>query len=189
MLVDDAAVEPSPLYPDPSRATWEETEDAARTPSLLLLPLWKLPTAVTAPEPTHSTPRPRQNPSSTRARPPCPVLLDAHRQGPRTGELLDALAPDALAYKSPRRSNDRTHTTPSYLPDTLTSPRSLSFDDACTAGELLDAGRAAMLGHRWTSRRQELEEEHRRSLFRPLPSSSASSTHAAVAVVFFTVRR
>jgi hypothetical protein len=32
MLVDDAAVEPSSLYPDPSRATWEEMEDTARTP-------------------------------------------------------------------------------------------------------------------------------------------------------------
>jgi hypothetical protein len=45
------------------------------------------------------------------------------------------------------------HTTPSYLPDNLSSPRSLSFDEACNAGELLDAGSAAALGHRWTNER------------------------------------
>jgi hypothetical protein len=63
------------------------------------------------------------------------------------------------------------------------------FDDACTAGELLDAGRAAALGRRWTNESWELEEERRRSLFCPSPSSSASSTHATVAVVFFSARR
>jgi hypothetical protein len=143
MLVDDAAVEPSPLCPDPSREKWREEEERAQDPPLCLSSLCKLPTAMTAPEPTHSTPRPRQNPSSTRARPPCPVLLDAHRQGPRTGELLDDLALVSPAYKSPRRSNEPTRPAPSYLPDTLTSPRSFSFDDACTAGEVLDAEGAA----------------------------------------------
>jgi hypothetical protein len=117
------------------------------------------------------------------------VLLEARCQGPRTGELLDALAPDSLAYKNPRRSNERTHTDPSYLPDTLASPRSLSFDDACTAGEVLDAEGAAAFGIRGASGRRELVEESRRSLFRPSPSSSASSTLAAVAVVFFAARR
>jgi hypothetical protein len=29
MLVDDVAVEPNSLCPDPSRATWEEMEDTA----------------------------------------------------------------------------------------------------------------------------------------------------------------
>jgi hypothetical protein len=83
------------------------------------------PTVVTAPEPTHSTPRLRPNPSSTRARPPCPLSLDARAQGPRAGELLAALALDAPAYKRPRRSNEPTRPIPSYLPDTLVSPRSL----------------------------------------------------------------
>jgi hypothetical protein len=32
MLLDASAVEPSSLCPDPSRATWEEMEDTARTP-------------------------------------------------------------------------------------------------------------------------------------------------------------
>jgi hypothetical protein len=109
MLIDDAAVEPSPLFPDPSREKWREEEERAQDLPLCLFSSCTTPTAMTAPEPTHSTPRPRPTPSSTRARPSCPVLLDAHRQGPRTGKLLDALAPDALAYKSPRRSNDWTH--------------------------------------------------------------------------------
>jgi hypothetical protein len=80
---------------------------------------------VTASEPTHSTPRPRPNPSSTRARPPCPLSLDARAQGPRAGELLAALTLIALAYKNPRRSNEGTRPAPSYLPDNLSSPRSL----------------------------------------------------------------
>jgi hypothetical protein len=189
MLVEASTVDPSSLCPDPSREKWREEEERAQDPPLCLSSSCTTPTAVTVPEPTHITPSPRQNPSSTLARPPCPVLLDAHCQGPRTGELLDALALVSLAYKSPRRSNEWTHTTPSYLPDTLTSPRSLSFDDACTAGEVLDAECAAAFGIRGASGRRELVEESRRSLFRPSPSSSASSTLAAVAVLFFTARR
>jgi hypothetical protein len=81
------------------------------------------------------------------------------------------------------------HPTPSYPLDTLSSPRSLSFDVASSAGELLDAGSAAAFGLRWASRRRELEEECRQSLFRPSPSSPASSTHIAVAFVFLAVRR
>jgi hypothetical protein len=34
MLVETSVVEPSPLCPDPSRATWEEMEDTAQTPPL-----------------------------------------------------------------------------------------------------------------------------------------------------------
>jgi hypothetical protein len=60
-----------------------------------------------------------------RARSPCPVLLEAHRQGPRAVELLDAVAPDAQAYLNPRRSNEETRPAPSYLPDTLVLPRLL----------------------------------------------------------------
>jgi hypothetical protein len=117
------------------------------------------------------------------------VSLDARAQGPCTGELLDALALVAPAYKSPRRSNDWTHTVPSYLPDTLTSPHSLSFDVAVPAGEVLDAEGAAAFDLPGASRRWEVVEEPRRSRFRPSSSSSSSSTHAAVAVVVFTARR
>jgi hypothetical protein len=53
------------------------------------------------------------------------VSLDARAQGPRTGKLLDALSLDASAYKRPRRSNEPTRPVPSYLPDTLVSPRLL----------------------------------------------------------------
>jgi hypothetical protein len=189
MLVDDAAVEPSPLCPDPSREKGREEEERAQDPPLCLSSSCTTPTAMTAPEPTHSTPQPRPNPPSTRARPPCPVLLDARCQGPCTGELLDALALVSPAYKSPRRSNEPTRPAPSYLPDTLTSPRSLSFVVAIPAGEVLDAEGAAAFDLLGASRRRELVEEPRRSLFRPSPSSSASSTLAAVAVVFFSVRR
>jgi hypothetical protein len=71
------------------------------------------------------------------------VLLVARRQGPRTGELLDALALDSLAYKNPLRANERTYPAPSKPPDNLSSPRSLSFDVASPAGEVLDAEGAA----------------------------------------------
>jgi hypothetical protein len=117
------------------------------------------------------------------------VSLDARAQGPRTGDLLDALALVSPAYKSPRRSNEPTRPAPSYLPDNLSSPRSLSFDVASPAGEVLDAEGAAAFDLLGASRRREVVEETRRSLFRSSPLSSASPTHAAVAVVFFTARR
>jgi hypothetical protein len=117
------------------------------------------------------------------------VSLDARAQGPRTGELLDALALDAPAYKRPLRSNEETHTTPSYRPDTISPSLSLWFIDACNAGEVLDAESAAAFDHPGASRRWESEEEPRRRRFHPSPSSSSSSTHAAVAVVVFTARR
>jgi hypothetical protein len=65
------------------------------------LPLCKLPTAVTAPEPTHSTPSPRQNPASTRARPPCPASPVHVASTPCAGHPLGALVPAPLAYKKP----------------------------------------------------------------------------------------
>jgi hypothetical protein len=126
MLVDDAAVDPSPLFPDPSREKWRRRRRTRPGPPLSSPSAsYTSPTSKTSPAPTHSTPRPRPNPPSTRARPPCPVLLEAHRQAPRTGELLDTIALVAPAYKSPRRSNEPTRPAPSYLPDNLFSPRSL----------------------------------------------------------------
>jgi hypothetical protein len=80
LAVDTPSIEPSLPSPDPGRETGKEKEDTARTPSPLLLPLCKLPTGVVSPAPTHRAPPPRQNPASTRARPPCPVLLVARRQ-------------------------------------------------------------------------------------------------------------
>jgi hypothetical protein len=82
------------------------------------------------------------------------VSLDARTQGPRTGELLDTLSPDAQAYINPRRSNEETHTTPSYCPDTISPSLSLWFVDACITGEVLDASRAAELDCRWTNGRR-----------------------------------
>jgi hypothetical protein len=117
------------------------------------------------------------------------VSLDARAQGPRSGELLDTLSLDAPAYKRPLRSNEETHPTPSYRPDTISPSLSLWFVDACNAGEVLDAKSAAVFDHPGASRRWESEEESRRSRFCPSPSSSSSSTHAAIAVVVFTAHR
>jgi hypothetical protein len=126
---------PAPSAPTRAVRNGGEEEERAQDPLSSPSAPCTSPTAVTSPEPTHNTPSPRPNPSSTRARPPCPVLLVARRQGPRTSELLDALALDSLAYKNPLRSNERTHPTHSSLPDTFSSSRSLSFDAALDAGE------------------------------------------------------
>jgi hypothetical protein len=82
------------------------------------------------------------------------VLLDAHRQCPRPGELLDTLSPAAQAYINPSRSNEETHTTPGYRPDTISPSLSLWFVDAYIAGEVLDASRATALDCRWTNGRR-----------------------------------
>jgi hypothetical protein len=111
-------------WPEP----WEREEKRRQHPGPPLSPSparCTSPTIVTAPEPTHSTPRPRPNPSSTRARPSRPVSPVHVASMPCAGHLLGAPVPDATTYKSPRRSNERTHPYPSCLPDTLTSPRSL----------------------------------------------------------------
>jgi hypothetical protein len=79
MLLDGAAVEPSSPYPDPSREKWREEEKRAQDPLLCLLSSCMTPTVLLSPAPTHSTPQPRPKPPSTRARSPCPVLLEAHR--------------------------------------------------------------------------------------------------------------
>jgi hypothetical protein len=97
------------------------------------------------------------------------LSLDACAQRPRTGELLDALALVASAYINPRRSNEETHTTPSYRPDTISPSPSLWFVDACNAGEVLDAASAAAFDLPGASRRWKSEEELRRSRFRPSP--------------------
>jgi hypothetical protein len=105
-----------------------------------------------------------------------PVSTFKRRQGPRAGELLDALFPDAPTYKYPRRSNGDTRLTPSYRPDTLSPSLSFWFVDACNAGEVLDVESAAASDHLGASRRWESEEESSRSRSRPPPSSPASST-------------
>jgi hypothetical protein len=125
MLLGDATVDASPLCPDPSHGRGRRRGDSTPGPPLFFPAACTSPTTLPSPAPTHSTPRPRPKPPSTRARPPCPWSLDAHAQDPRAGELLAALALDALAYKRPRRSNEPTHPVPSYLPDNPVSPRSL----------------------------------------------------------------
>jgi hypothetical protein len=62
MLVETAVVDPSPLCPDPSCEKWREEEERAQDPPLCLSSSCTTPTAMTAPEPTHSTPQPRPNP-------------------------------------------------------------------------------------------------------------------------------
>jgi hypothetical protein len=180
-----------PQLPLPWPEPWEvEGRRGTRPgPPLCLSSVCKPPTTVPSPAPTHSTPRPRQQPPSTQARPSRPVLPVHVASTTCAGHLLGAPVPDAPAYKNPRRSNKPTRPAPSYLPNTLTSPRSLSFDVAIPTGEVLDAEGAAAFDLPGASHRWELVEEPRRSRFCPSPSSSASSTHATVTVVFFTARR
>jgi hypothetical protein len=113
MLVEISLVEPSPLCPDPSHEKWREEEERAQDPPSLSLLFLHVADRVTSPAPTHRAPSRRQKPSSTRARPPHTVLLIARCQGPRTGELLDAVALVSLAYIKPLRAHDRTPLTPS----------------------------------------------------------------------------
>jgi hypothetical protein len=96
MLVDDAAVEPSPLCPNPSREKGREEEECAQDPPLCLFSSCTTPTATTAPEPTHSTPQPRPNPPST-------------RQGRRAWccSMRVARAPAPVSYWTPSPSSLR----------------------------------------------------------------------------------
>jgi hypothetical protein len=113
MLLDLPAVDPGALCPDPSRATWEKRVDSARTPSLLLLPLCKFPTAMTAPEPTHSPPQPRRHPSSTPPRPSCPAWTLHPARAPALATFGPPLPSASRAYKPPpppRRTPDGAHT-------------------------------------------------------------------------------
>jgi hypothetical protein len=125
MLLDDASIAPSAPSPDPSREKGRRGEGSTPDPPLFFPAFCMSPTTLPSPASTHSTPQPRPKPPSMRARPPCPVSLNARAQGPRSGELLDAPFLDAPAYKRPRRSNEPTHPVPSYLPDALVSPRLL----------------------------------------------------------------
>jgi hypothetical protein len=56
MLLDTSAVDPSSLCPDPSRATWEEMEDTARTPLSSPSPSLQAPDhrALASTDPQHS---------------------------------------------------------------------------------------------------------------------------------------
>jgi hypothetical protein len=121
MLEDVSAVEPSSLCLDPSRVTWEETEDTARTLSPLLLPLCKLPTDVTSPAPTHSTPQPRQHPSSTPPRPPCPAWPLHTARAPAPATFWPPLPSASRAYKNPPVDPQKKHTF------TATDPHSSLF--------------------------------------------------------------
>jgi hypothetical protein len=181
----------SPASPAPTQAVrnGEGEGEHAWTPPLCLSHLCTMPTVVASPTPTHSAPTPRPNPSSMPPRPPCPALPVHVARTPCAGHPLDALVPALLAYKKPLRSRSWTHPTPSELPDIFSSSRSISFAIASSAGELLGMGGTAAFGLRWANGRREVEEECRRSLFRPAPSSSASPSRLAVAVVFFSARR
>jgi hypothetical protein len=179
---------PSPLCPDPGRATWEEKAEAARTPLLCPSSLCTTPTVVASPPPTHSTPSPRPSPSSMPPRPPRTASVMHVARNPCAGHLLGTLALGLLAYKNPLRAHEWTRTTPSKLPNTFPSSRSLSFAAAIDAGELLDAGGAAASGLRWASGRREVGRSAagvfsapRRQALLPLrvsPSPSSSSLDA-----------
>jgi hypothetical protein len=188
-LVDISAVEPSPLCPDPSREKWRRRGRACPGPPLFSLCSLHVTDrrGLASADPQHPVASTKPHKNARKAA--VPGVARRTSPGPPHRELLDALAPDSLAYKSPLRAHDRTHPTPSNLPDTFSPSRSLLFDVACNAGEPLGVGSAAVLGRRWTNGRRELEEECCQSLFCPSPSSPASSTRLAVAVVFLAVRR
>jgi hypothetical protein len=99
-------------------------------PSLLLL--CTLPTALDAPEPTHSPLQPRRHPPSTPPEAAVPGVTFERRQDPRTGHLLVTLLPASRGYKNPRRL------LPEDAHTTATKPRSSLFlspsemSDLCT---------------------------------------------------------
>jgi hypothetical protein len=171
MLEDVSAVEPSSLCPDPSRATWEETEDTARTPSLLLLPLCKLPTAVTSPALTHSTPQPRQHPSSTPPRPPCPAWPLHTARAPAMATFWPPLPSASRAYKNPPSTPRRSTHSPQPIPTLLSSslPRRRPISVSVRRRVPGDSG------HRWSCCWYEVEERSRHRRSATPPSSSASS--------------
>jgi hypothetical protein len=92
MLIDDAAVDPSSLCPDPSREKWREEEERAQDPpSLSLLFLHDAD--------RHDHARDDLQHSAAETKPlqhapeaVVPGVAFAPRQGPRTGHLLAALA-------------------------------------------------------------------------------------------------
>jgi hypothetical protein len=188
MLVEASAVDPSSLCPDPSHEKWREEEEHAQDPPLCLSSSCMTPTAVTAPAPTHSTPWPRQHPSSTRARPSRPVSPVHVASTTCAGHPLGAPVPAALAYKNPHRSNERAHPlpatsqTPSPLParSSSTSPAPLArywtrrVPPRSTSVKQADA-------ENWWRRLAGVFSAHRRQALLPLRSPlspSSSSLHA-----------
>jgi hypothetical protein len=124
-LLDGATVDASPLCPDPSHRRRRRRGDSTPGPPSLLpsnLHVADHP-ALASTDPQHSTAETEAPQHASEAA--VPMVARRTRQGPRADELLAALALDAPAYKRPRRSNEEKHPVPSYLPDTLVSPRSL----------------------------------------------------------------
>jgi hypothetical protein len=93
---------PSPLCPDPGRATWEEKEEAAWTPSLCPSSIYTMPTVVASPPPTHSAPTLRPKPSSTPPRPPRPAsTMPVARPPPAQATYWTPSPPASWPIKSP----------------------------------------------------------------------------------------
>jgi hypothetical protein len=92
MLVETAAVEPSPLCPDPSREKWREEEERAQDPPSLPLLSLQAPDRHdrARADPQHSAAE--TNPLQHASEAAVPGVAFAHCQGPRTGHLLAALA-------------------------------------------------------------------------------------------------
>jgi hypothetical protein len=141
-------------------------------PSLLLLPLCKLPTTLTSPAPTHSNPRPRQHPSSTRARPSRPVSPVHAARAPALATFWPPLPSTSWAHKPPPPSIPRRSThSPQPIPTLLSSslPRRRPISVSVRRRVPGDSGR------HWSCCWCEVEERsHRRRSATP-PSSSASS--------------
>jgi hypothetical protein len=101
MLMESSAVEPSPLCPDPGRATRKEKEDAARTPlSVPLLPArrrpsWPRQRRPTVPRRRDQTPLARAQSRSARL---CPCTSPEH---PAPATYWTSLPPLSWPIKTP----------------------------------------------------------------------------------------
>jgi hypothetical protein len=186
MLVESPAVEPSPLCPDPGRATWKEEEDAARTPlSVPLLsarcrPSWPRQRRPTVPRRHDQAPPAR--PQGRRARLCSRTPPDIAPSMP-----LETLAPaPSRAYKPPRRRPEAAHPHRHrfplfFLPLSLGIVRALHESAAAFWRSPATVGHAA--GARRRSRAAAAVLRHRRRpllLLRRAPAVEHSSLQAPV---------
>jgi hypothetical protein len=129
-----------------------------------------LPTAMDAPEPTHSPPQPRRQPPSKPPRPPCPVRPPNAARTPALATFWSPCPRPPEAIKTPVDPSQRTHTPPQPIPTLLSS--SLPRKHPISARE-----RRCILenfGHHWSCRWFEVEERSRRCRSASPPPSSAS---------------
>jgi hypothetical protein len=146
-------------------------EDSTRTPSLLLLPLCKLPATVPSPEPTHSPPRLRQpppaRPRDRRARRGRCTLPGPPHWPPSGRPCPRPPAPIKPSPSTPRRSTHPPQPIPTPLSSSLPRKRPITGSERRRV--------PGDFGHHWSCCWYEVEELSRRRRSATPPSSSASS--------------